>query len=199
MMQFTFNNMNSSNNMIKMQFGKTDRQNLNQLTKAVYPSTDVVISNQEEKKMAWGEPIWFLFHTLAQKVKDDSFAVVRVELLNYIFAICANLPCPVCSNHAIEYLNKINFNTITSKNQLIKTIYAFHNDVNKRKNVPLFNYDDVESKYSKAITINIIQYFMSKYETKNINVRMLANEFHKKKLVADLKTWFNANIQYFDS
>jgi hypothetical protein len=148
--------------------------------------------------MTWGEPIWFLFHTLAQKVKPESFPIVRVDLLNNIFAICANLPCPICTNHAVEYMNKINFNTIQSKEDLIKILFIFHNEVNKRKNQPIFSYDEVEKKYSLAVTIKIIHNFFYNYDVKSKNVRMLANDFQKKKLIMNLKVWLSANIQHFE-
>jgi hypothetical protein len=201
MMQFTFNRNNptNENNLYRMHFGKTQRQSLNQLTKSVPTKNEVVVSEvKEEKKMTWGEPIWFLFHTLAQKVKPDSFPIVRTELLNTIYSICANLPCPICTNHAVEYMNKINFNTIQNKEDLIKMLFIFHNEVNKRKNVPLFDYDEVEKKYSLAVTTNIIHNFFYKYDVKSKNLRMLANDFQKKKLISKLKVWFSANIQHFE-
>jgi hypothetical protein len=61
------------------------------------------------KKMKWGEPIWNLFHVLAEKVKEETFANIREELLNIIYTICANLPCPDCANHATTYMNNINY------------------------------------------------------------------------------------------
>ena len=90
------------------------------------------------KKMKWGEPTWFLFHTLACKVKEDCFQKVRGDLLNHIYSICVNLPCPMCANHAKEYMKNINFNTIRTKQDLIDMLYVFHNAVNKKKNFPYF-------------------------------------------------------------
>jgi Erv1 / Alr family len=202
MMQFTFiNNRNQQQGpaAIPMYYGKTQRQSLSQITKAV----PVVVQSTEpevktENKMKWGEPIWFLFHTLAQKVKPEAFPYVRVELLNNIYAICANLPCPVCANHATEYLNKRNFNTIHTKDELIRVMYAFHNDVNQRKNMAMFDFADVEDKYNAAVTVNIIQYFMSVFEKKSNNVKNPTQDFNKKNLIAALKKWFNNNIQNFE-
>jgi hypothetical protein len=199
MMQFTYNNnIFIQNRPIIIGNGKSDRQNLNQLTKSVTVQKEILIK-PNENKMTWGEPIWFLFHTLAQKVKEESFPIIRLELLNSIYSICSNLPCPICTNHAVEYLDKINFNTINSKDQMIQMLYLFHNEVNKRKNLDLFNFDDLKTKYSKAITINIIQNFMIHYDVKSKNMRMIANDFHKKRLVSNLKAWFNANIIHFES
>jgi hypothetical protein len=178
-------------------YGKTPRQGLSQITKSESLVRQVPVNGVPENKMTWGAPIWFLFHTLAQKIKDESFPIIRVNLLNNIYSICSNLPCPVCSNHAIDYLNKINFNNIQSKDELIKTLYMFHNEVNKRKGVEMFSFIDVEKKYVTAITRNVLIHFMAEYEKKTKNVRMLSNEFHRKKLIIFLKQWFNDNMHHF--
>ena len=39
----------------------------------------------EEKKMKWGEPTWFLFHTLAHKIKEDNFSQIKNDFLNMCF------------------------------------------------------------------------------------------------------------------
>ena len=83
-------------------------------------------------KVKWGEPTWFLLHTLSVKIKDSEFGRVRQDLLNKIYAICTNLPCPTCSQHAKTYLDGINFNSIQTKEDLIKMLFVFHNSVNQR-------------------------------------------------------------------
>jgi len=152
-----------------------------------------------ENKMTWGEPIWFLFHTLAQKVKEDSFPLIKDDLLNNIYSICSYLPCPACANHAIEYLNKINFNTIRTKDDLISMLYLFHNEVNKRKNVALFDFSYLKKKYSSAITINILKNFMQTFEKRSKSNRMISTEFHKKNYIIQLKQWLNININCFEN
>jgi hypothetical protein len=150
------------------------------------------------KKMKWGEPTWFLFHTLAEKVKPEYFAEVKKELLNIIFAICANLPCPNCANHASEYMKAINFDTITSKDQLRMILHRFHNEVNRRKGFPEFPADKLSEKYSKANTVAIIHYFMPFFEDKHASMRMIADDLHRSRIALQLKAWFNKNIGMFD-
>ena len=36
----------------------------------------------------WGPSTWFLFHTLAEKIKDDKFPEMKLELLSIIRQIC---------------------------------------------------------------------------------------------------------------
>jgi len=201
-MQFTLRNQSHQNNQqYNNNFGKTQRQALSQMTKQqpLLVNKSLPEEKKPENKITWGEPIWFLFHTLAQKVKEDSFPIVRDGLLKNIYSICSFLPCPACANHAIEYLNKINFNTIQTKDDLINMIYVFHNEVNQRKNVPPFDFIEVEKKYSSAITINILKNFMHTFEKSSRSNRMISNEFHKKTYIVELKKWLNMNINHFDN
>lgn len=152
----------------------------------------------ETNKMKWGEPTWYLFHTLAQKVKTENFSQIRLELIRNIVSICNNLPCPTCAKHATEYMNNVNFSTIKTKQDLIDLLFNFHNVVNAKKNYPLFPYSEVEDKYSKAITANIIKHFMFFFQDKQYNVSMISNNLHRARIINTLKDWFNENIKYFD-
>ena len=39
---------------------------------------------KDTKTMKWGEPTWFLLHTIAEKIRDESFSSIREELLQII-------------------------------------------------------------------------------------------------------------------
>lgn len=161
---------------------------------------DVEIVTQPPKKgMKWGEPTWLLFHTLAEKVKPEKFAMIRTELLNTIYTICTTLPCPECAKHATKYMNSINFNAVQTKEQLKDVLFTFHNEVNKRKNYPLFPRTMLESKYAATNTVIVIQNFMMHYEDKHSTAfRMIADDFHRKRISTQLKHWFTANLFSFN-
>lgn len=150
------------------------------------------------KKMKWGQPIWFLFHTLSEKVKKESFLVIRNELLTNIYAICNNLPCPTCSTHAIEFLNGVNFNTIRTKEDLKELFFNFHNQVNKKKGFPIFTLAELDEKYTKAVTKNIIHNFLISFSDKHKSIHMIANDMYRSRQVIILREWFIANISHFD-
>lgn len=157
-----------------------------------FPSHDPV------KKMKWGEPFWFLFHTMAEKVKEEIFPSVREELLNLIYTICINLPCPDCSNHAIQYLNGIHFRRIQSKSELKEMLFVFHNAVNVKKKVSLFPREELDAKYSKAQMIPILNDFMVHFRNKKSSIQMIANDFHRERIFKELQNWFNINIHIFE-
>jgi len=148
-------------------------------------------------KMKWGAPTWALFHTLAEKVNECDFAQIRKSLLDTIYVICSNLPCPDCANHAKHYMDGINFNTIVTKDQLKNLLFQFHNSVNARKGVPLFSLDELDPLYSRGNLLNIIQIFMGHFKDKHRSIRMIANDFHRAKIADKLQLWFQNNIQYF--
>jgi hypothetical protein len=169
------------------------------VAKSVTPvANNIIVEAPKKKSMKWGEPTWFLFHTLAEKIKPEFFNEIRAELLNIIYIICSNLPCPNCAKHAVDYMNGINFNTITTKDQLRMLLYRFHNEVNRRKGFAEFPFDQLSEKYSKHDTVKIIHYFMPFFEDKHKSIRMIADDMHRMRVALQLKSWFNKNIGAFD-
>ena len=92
--------------------------------------------------IAWGTITWFLFHTLAEKIKPESFENKKNELLKIIFLICNNLPCPECQDHAKETMKSMKINMIKNKEDFQKMLWTFHNMVNKRRRVEQFTYEE---------------------------------------------------------
>jgi hypothetical protein len=178
--------------------------NFNKQAPAPAPALTPVVENyivaqpKESKKMTWGEPTWFFFHTLAEKIGDEHFTIVKNDLLNFIFLISSNLPCPICSVHAMDYLKTNNFYNISTKEQLIIFLFNFHNDVNKRKNYVLYDYNNLKEKYSKAKFINIINYFLLHFKNNTKSNKMISEDFHRNRIILKLKTWINNNIKYFN-
>ena len=150
-------------------------------------------------KMLWGKPTWFLLHMMAEKIQDHRFQEIRSEILNIIFLICSNLPCPTCATHAKQYLEGIKYQWIHSREQLKQMLFIFHNEVNKRKGYEMFTTHDLDSLYSKANPQVIIQNFMVEFNRKNKSVRLLADDLNRQRIIDTLKIWFNQNIIYFDS
>lgn len=130
-------------------------------------------------KMKWGAPTWYFLHTLAFKVKPELYNSNKYEIFQVIKAICNNLPCPICANHATEYMNKINFDSLRTPDDLKNMLFKFHNDVNVRKNVPLFQYEEYIEMYTHCNMRNISQLFISVFQEKSKNIHQIANNMHR--------------------
>jgi hypothetical protein len=147
--------------------------------------------------MKWGKPTWYFLHTLAEKISEDNFKEVRKDLLEIVYSICTNLPCPDCANHARTYLDGINYNNIETKQDLKMMLFVFHNTVNKRKGYTIFTLDELNQQYSMAITDNIIQYFLSYYLAKNPTPQMIANDMFRRRIILNIQKWLIDKKSYF--
>ena len=152
-------------------------------------------------KSVWGPCVWYLFHTLAYKAVPENFAEVKTELIQYIQRICANLPCPECTQHATDFMksNSRIIALITTKEQLHYFLVDFHNSVNVRKQKPAFTYEQANEKYKLAKTSEVVQYFFQIYGERSNggNLKMFTNGLHKKLLLSDFSAWMVHNYPKF--
>lgn len=150
------------------------------------------------KKILWGPPTWFFFHTLAEKVKPELFLEYRAALFGIITDVCKNLPCPSCSMHASQYIDKINVNSLQSKDDLIKMLFDFHNNVNVRTNKPLFSYHELRLKYKQANFINIVNHFIYYYKMEHHAIRMIADDMYRKRSAKTIIDWLHSHRDIFE-
>jgi hypothetical protein len=150
------------------------------------------------KKKEWGNAVWYLFHTLAEKLKPE-YNNETVELFKQISKICNNLPCPDCQTHAMEVINRHNRATVSaSKENLIVFLWRFHNSVNKRTGAPEFSREAVDAKYKLANTQQIIQYFINIMNKADNNSKSMLNSFHRQLYIKQFTTYISANIYKYN-
>ena len=157
------------------------------------------VPKPKEKQMKWGEPIWFLFHTLAEKIKDEHFSSKKYEMINLVKSICYNLPCPKCTDHATAHMKNMNIESIKSKQDWKDFLYKFHNEVNKRKDFLEFPHNELDAKYQSTNTVNVINYFLSTYREKSGNVQMIATEMSRMRVLRNAQQWLKNNLSCFDT
>ena len=180
-----------------MKMGFLSNQTIQQPVNTLSLRETVNHNNTEKpREMLWGQPTWFLLHTLAEKVNNETFFEIRSGLLNIIYIIVTMLPCPICAAHGKTFLDGINFNTIITKENLKYMLFDFHNLVNSKKHFTTFLYPDLV-KYDTAITNNIIQNFMFHFTKNSGSIRLIADDLYRKRMTVQLKQWFNENIKYF--
>ena len=144
-------------------------------------------------KDVWGPATWTLFHTMAEKVKDEHFNEMLPDMLTMMKRICMNLPCPDCSAHAVQFMSKTSANQFESKEKLKFFLFHFHNTVNMRTGKPIFTVENLNAKYVRANTFAVIPHFIKVFSHRNTNVRLLINSFHKDILIKDFIKWIREN------
>tara|TARA_Y100000816_G_scaffold200776_2_gene147479 strand:+ start:2935 stop:3537 length:603 start_codon:yes stop_codon:yes gene_type:complete len=155
------------------------------------------VSNTGKVKV-WGPYIWYMLHGLAEKIKDKSFHGLKNELLEHIFNICVNLPCPSCSTHSREYLQKIDLKKIKTKQELRLMLLDFHNNVNTRLRKPIFSYQQLIDKYKTVNFNNVINNFFIFFEDKHKTVNMLSNDMYTQRLSNNIRNWLSKNYHHFE-
>ena len=192
----TYNNNNNNAPLMKLNYYKTNR--LLQQEPFSLPSPPPESVQPKKTGMKWGPPTWFLLHTLTEKVKDEHFFRIKNELIRIIYTICTNLPCPDCANHAKLYLDSVNFNLIQTRYDLKNMLFVFHNSVNQRKGYSLFSVEELNDKYSTAVTVNIINNFIYYFSDKSRSPQMIAGDLYRARLTGSIKDWLNQNLYCFN-
>lgn len=144
----------------------------------------------------WGPPIWTFFHVLAEKINEDQFHSVFPILFGFIRRICRILPCPECSEHATIFLSKVNPAGVRNKNDFRNIMCIFHNIVNRRKQKPAFDNAKLTERYGGIGPIIAYNGFVGAFQTKG-NMKLLADTFQRKLVLADFRKWFLTNIRFF--
>ena len=150
-----------------------------------------------QKSMIWGEPTWTFLHTLAHKVREEQFTIVRSELLKLVYLICTTLPCPECSQHSKTYLNNINFNTINSKSDFKRMLFEFHNSVNNRKGYTIFNMIDLDNTYQYQVLNTTFYNFIIRFRDRGASNRYIHEDIYRNQIIKDLVVWVKTNAEYF--
>jgi len=145
------------------------------------------------QKSVWGNAVWYLFHTLPYKLKDEYSGETAV-LFSHIISICSNLPCPDCQEHATKVLSMANKKIITaSKESLINFLHTFHNMVNRRIKTPEFSIDALHDKYSRANTQNVISHFITIMSSNMNNEKLMMNSFRRQNYMNSFVNYIRQN------
>jgi len=154
------------------------------------------IKPSDRERMTWGAPTWTLFHMIPEKVTHTNFIKYKDSVIRVIVTICNNLPCPSCSQHASEYMKKVNFSSIRTSEDLKKMLFNFHNLVNQRKGYAQYSYDDM-IKYVDLDSTTVINEFMYHFQKKIYAPNLMAQQIYRQKQVEVVKAWFRENLHIF--
>lgn len=193
-----FTNQRAVKKTMTMGFSTNNGSDVNFLSlRTVTKAVPQINTKPEKPGMVWGKHIWFFLHGLCQKVKSEHFSSIKNDLIFNIKLICGNLPCPDCSKHATQYLNKMDINKITTKEDLVLYMFNFHNDVNKKKGYPLFKREELEI-YKKSNLKNMYQNFTYYFRENYHVVKLMSENMHRIRIAQKIEIWLNENSKYFE-
>lgn len=149
-------------------------------------------------KSVWGPPTWQLLHCMVIKAKEIMNLSQINELKNIIERVVSNLPCPLCSGHALAFFKKNNFQKINTLFNLRYFLFDFHNSVNKRLEKPLITYEEHNLLYQNMNLESVLRNMLQVYQHMNsTNVTMMLYSFHRTSIIRDLNQYFISNDYLF--
>lgn len=140
----------------------------------------------------WGNPVWNLFHTFAEKVNDDWYRRNYYMCFDMFKKICHYLPCPVCTMHAKRYLQRIKSHNVNTKAKLQNMFFHFHNSVNARTGKSPFKAENLviyQKKHLGIILHNFVQTYAKNYNTQLLAGRMPSRN-KRRDIANSILKWF---------
>jgi len=146
----------------------------------------------------WGTATWYLFHTLAYKLKPEHEKHAPILLQQFI-SICTHIPCPTCREHANNTLKHVKIKSINSKNNLIKFLWEFHNKVNSRLKRNKISLNECNNIYKNAVTKRIILYFIQILSLKANNEKAMLDTFQRQRCINNFNKYIIENISKYNN
>jgi len=139
----------------------------------------------------WGTALWMFFHIVANKIKSDSFDIIRYELIQNIKYLINNIFCYKCRKDATEYLENNNFMSIENAIDFKMFFFNFHNNINIKLEKELFLFENLDSKYNEFNLFDILKIILQpNYIIKGENQLEIINAFEK---------WFYNKMHHFNN
>ena len=147
-------------------------------------------------KREWGNAVWFLFHTLAEKLRPE-YSNAAPIIYHHFRNICSTLPCPTCAQHAVHNLKIMSNRRVTSKAELAHFLFDFHNKVNLQLHKQQMSQMECRKKYYYANTRNIIINFKRVMTVHRSNPKLLLDTQTQRSNVNSVLAWLQANYYIF--
>ena len=170
------NKKNNNNNVFQNIFASNTQPNYKY--NPVAPKQNIIpgfTSNHRgiDSKKYWGEPTWYLFHTIASRIDENFYKNNYQMIWNFIKDTCSTLPCPYCRLHASNYVSKIRLNNVNTKEKLIDVLFTFHNTVNRNTGKTIFKKEELikykHANVTKIFNLFQVRFFKSYFITREFN------------------------------
>ena len=83
----------------------------------------------------FGPSTWRAMHAIAFTYPENATPETRMQYIDFFRALGPVIPCPSCSKHYMEYIDKHPIDA-DSRESLAKWVYELHQDVNRRNKKP---------------------------------------------------------------
>lgn len=118
---------------------------------------NILNSSPRGQTKNWGPHYWYFIHMAAVSYPNDPTPEMKNTMKNFLVGIPVFLPCEMCKNHAISYLEskKYLFDwAVSNRTNLFEFTWAFHNHVNASINKPQISLAQAQTDYHFFYKLN---------------------------------------------
>ena len=120
------------------------------------------------------------------------------ELKRLIQQVARNLPCPICSNHALAYFTKYPLKQVRTLPELRFYLCEFHNSVNVRTQKPRMTFEEHLLIYQRIDFSVVVKHFLETYtHISQTTVTMMLYSFHRQTMLREVNQYFAKNAFLF--
>ena len=149
------------------------------------------------KQKAWAPLTWFLFHCLAENIKEISFNKQIESVIYHIKNICRCLPCPYCASDATKVLDTFDYSILKTKFDLKLFLFNFHNIINRKLKKKQYEYEILES-YKKINFLKCIDDWKKYFKTFEKNYKDFITPKLRIDCVSKFLDYLNKNRDDFN-
>ena len=129
----------------------------------------------------WGPATWRALHVVCAAVNTDDPRVIGA-LWRAWCGVLRELPCPVCSHHAAEYLGSVS-RPPRNKLELNVVFWKFHNHVNRRLGKRSLSVAEAQAWVARAPAAQrLVMDFCNRYQMRAGGRNMLHSQTRRARL-----------------
>lgn len=141
----------------------------------------------------WSHPTWNFLHTFVYNLDETFFLNNKSDIFHIIRSIMGILPCPTCRKDATSEIKKLKENNIRNKNDLIMSLFHFHNYVNVKTKKRAFHETILKRYENMNIKLISNNFFSVMYNYKQVGIHMY-DSFYRKKVIKNISQYIQKNI-----
>jgi len=100
----------------------------------------------------WGPHGWFFMHSITLAYPDSPTKEDKENIINFFNSVGKVLPCHKCRKNFKKHSAKLPLTDkiVSSREELVKWLIDFHNEVNEVTHKPKLSYEEVMDIYANA-------------------------------------------------
>lgn len=120
------------------------------------PSENISFNKLQEEytfitKSDWGRPTWFMMHYISANLPEMLTPEISTAFKAFVVCLSFILPCEECKEHMNKYIQNSEIDPyLKTRKDIFGWTWYFHNEVNKRINKPVVDFDTAYKMYSQS-------------------------------------------------